>query len=113
MPLLEGSSREVVSHNIRELVHSGRPQKQAVAIALKKAGLSYYTSGSSLGRRSGVNFYRIGAESMSKSGPPLSEYERQDLALRRSEYHWGVVSSIIQGVFVLVVTIHGARSFFR
>jgi type II secretory pathway component GspD/PulD (secretin) len=39
-PLKRGKSREIVSSNIRELMHSGRPQKQAVAIALKKAGMS-------------------------------------------------------------------------
>lgn len=38
MPLKPGSSRKVVSSNIEELVSTGRPQKQAVAIALDKAG---------------------------------------------------------------------------
>lgn len=38
MPLKQGSSDEVVSANIRELMHSGRPQKQAIAIAMKEAG---------------------------------------------------------------------------
>lgn len=38
MPLKKGSSKEVVSSNIRELMHSGRPQKQAVAIAMRQAG---------------------------------------------------------------------------
>lgn len=38
MPLKEGSSRETISSNISELVHSGRPQKQAIAIAMEKAG---------------------------------------------------------------------------
>lgn len=38
MPLMKGSSDEAVSANIRELMHSGRPQKQAIAIAMKEAG---------------------------------------------------------------------------
>lgn len=40
MPLKSGKSRSVVSQNIEELVGSGRPQKQAVAIALSKTGKS-------------------------------------------------------------------------
>ena len=40
MPLKKGSSKKVVSANIKELVQSGRPQKQAVAIALDNAGKS-------------------------------------------------------------------------
>jgi hypothetical protein len=38
MPLQPGKSRESISSNIKELMASGRPQDQAVAIALKKAG---------------------------------------------------------------------------
>jgi len=37
MPLKKGNSKGTVSTNIRELVHSGKPQKQAIAIALDVA----------------------------------------------------------------------------
>ena len=37
MPLDQGTSRQDVSNNISELVKSGRPQPQAVAIALDTA----------------------------------------------------------------------------
>lgn len=40
MPLKSGKSRTIVSDNVRELKKSGRPQNQAVAIALAKAGKS-------------------------------------------------------------------------
>jgi hypothetical protein len=40
MPLKKGKSKKVVSKNIREMVHAGYPQKQAIAAALNKAGKS-------------------------------------------------------------------------
>ena len=36
MPLKKGTSKKVVSSNIRELRHAGFPQKQAVAIAMSQ-----------------------------------------------------------------------------
>lgn len=38
MPLLKGSSDSVVGSNIQELKKSGRPERQAIAIALNTAG---------------------------------------------------------------------------
>jgi hypothetical protein len=40
MPLKKGSSRETIKENIKTEIAHGRDKKQAVAIALKKAGKS-------------------------------------------------------------------------
>jgi len=38
MPLKRGSSKKTISQNIRTLMHEGKPQKQAIAIAMRTAG---------------------------------------------------------------------------
>ena len=43
MPLKEGKSNKVVGANIRKEMKAGKPQKQAIAIAMSKAGRSLPT----------------------------------------------------------------------
>lgn len=41
MPMKSGSSKKVISSNIRECMHAGgRSQKQCIAISMSKAGKS-------------------------------------------------------------------------
>lgn len=37
MPLEKGKGKKVISHNIRKEISAGKPQKQAIAIALSEA----------------------------------------------------------------------------
>jgi len=37
MPVKSGKSQKSISYNISELIHSGRPRAQAIAISLSKA----------------------------------------------------------------------------
>lgn len=40
MPLKPGSDQETISQNIKTEMKAGKPQKQAIAIAMDKAGMS-------------------------------------------------------------------------
>jgi hypothetical protein len=40
MPLAKGKSKKSISSNIRTEMHEGKPQKQAIAIAMSTAGKS-------------------------------------------------------------------------
>ena len=39
MPLKPGKSKKVINRNIAEMIKAGHPKKQAVAAAMRKAGV--------------------------------------------------------------------------
>ena len=49
MPLKKGSSKKIISENIRTERNTGKPEKQAIAIAMSKAGKS--NKGKSRGKK--------------------------------------------------------------
>lgn len=50
MPLKKGSSRATIGHNIKKEQASGKPRKQAIAIALRTAGKARPRKGAKRGR---------------------------------------------------------------
>ena len=38
MPLKSGKDKKIIAKNIKTEMHAGKPQKQAIAIAMSKAG---------------------------------------------------------------------------
>lgn len=51
MPLKPGKSREAISSNIKTEMAAGKPQKQAIAIAMSEAGMSRKKHGAGMARR--------------------------------------------------------------
>ena len=59
MPLKKSSSQKVISANIRTEVRAGKPQKQAIAIAMRKEGATLKEIAKEIGVRapSAVSYY--------------------------------------------------------
>jgi hypothetical protein len=65
MPLKKGASKKTVTENIKEMMDSGRPQKQAVAAALDTAR----KSGSTLPKPSRPQMPKVNTGPMVPKGP--------------------------------------------
>lgn len=52
MPLKKGKSEKVISGNIKREMEAGKPQKQAIAIAMSEAGMSKKSKKSASSKKS-------------------------------------------------------------
>jgi|KBSMisStandDraft_5_1062788.scaffolds.fasta_scaffold424378_2 hypothetical protein len=59
MPLIKGKDPKIISQNIRTEISAGKPQKQAVAIALNTAGKAKPAVAGPV-RRGGIDHLKVG-----------------------------------------------------
>lgn len=86
MPLRKGPSKKVISANIRTEMHAGKPQKQAVAIAMSmarhkdKGFYSHMTHASLQANEDSVEVIGDGFHDSSVPKKPITDcfYERED-----------------------------------
>jgi hypothetical protein len=92
MPLAKGNSRDVVSHNISELIQSGRSRDQAVAIALHAAGQVSKSEPHRTKRAGGGS-----APGAQMASEPLPWYARREAGGGNDPSAYGLISSTIPG----------------
>jgi hypothetical protein len=85
MPLESGSSKAAISHNIKTEMEHDKPQKQAVAIAMSKAGLSKKDAETIKGGAADPGDAAVGLERV-PSGTSKSMFDGSRAASARAEH---------------------------